>query len=118
MPLYHGEPNNSIKFEKPGVVTLGCNIHDKMLGYIYIVETPYFSKTDALGRTIINSLPYGEYEVDIWHPKIVRQDNKNNKEIIDISNSPYKIQKKILIHSESMNTRILTPLEKKFKAIK
>ena len=46
LKLYSGTPSKPLVFDKPGVVVLGCNIHDWMVGYIYVVDTPYFAKTD------------------------------------------------------------------------
>ena len=45
LPLYAGVPAQPVVFDKPGVVVLGCNIHDWMVGYIYVSESPYFAKT-------------------------------------------------------------------------
>ena len=44
--LYKGNVYPPLQFDKPGVVVLGCNIHDGMLGYIVVVDTPYFALTD------------------------------------------------------------------------
>ncbi len=57
-------------FDKPGVVKLGCNIHDWMIGYIYVAETPYFAKTGADGRAVLTDLPAGRYRVRAWHPRM------------------------------------------------
>src|SRR5205085_4294607 len=46
LPLYKGTPANPIVFDTAGVVTVGCNIHDTMNGYIVVVDTPYFEKTE------------------------------------------------------------------------
>lgn len=75
LPLYAGTPAKPVVFDKPGVVTLGCNIHDWMIGYIYVSESPWFAKTDANGKATIRDLPPGQYDVRIWHPRMtVRQD--------------------------------------------
>ncbi len=66
--LYSGESPRGILFDKAGIVTLGCNIHDWMLGYIQIVDTPYFGKTGADGRVVVNDIVAGEFEVAVWHP--------------------------------------------------
>ncbi len=50
LPLYSGTPAQPVLFDKVGVVKLGCNIHDWMIGYIYVTETPYFGKSNAEGR--------------------------------------------------------------------
>lgn len=65
LKLYSGVPTNPLKFDQPGLVTLGCNIHDSMLGYIYIVDTPYFAKTDAEGQALV-SAGDGQYTIQVW----------------------------------------------------
>jgi len=66
--LYSGASPIEIVFDQPGVVTLGCNIHDWMIAYVLVVETPYFGKTDAQGRASLPNVPPGKYEVRVWHP--------------------------------------------------
>jgi plastocyanin len=68
LPLYAGSEAPPVLFEKPGVVVLGCNIHDWMVGYIYVSETPFFATTGAAGAAILEDLPAGEYLVRVWHP--------------------------------------------------
>jgi plastocyanin len=70
LPLYSGTSAQPVIFDKPGVVVLGCNIHDWMVGYIYVSETPYFAKTGTTGAASINELPPGEYLVRVWHPSL------------------------------------------------
>ena len=65
--LYAGTTAAPILFDKPGEVVLGCNIHDNMLGYIYVVDTPWFAKTRADGTARIDELPAGDYELQLWH---------------------------------------------------
>jgi plastocyanin len=67
--LYTGKSPGEIQFDKPGVVTLGCNIHDWMIAYIAVVPTPYFARTDAQGSARLRDLPAGSYEVRAWHPQ-------------------------------------------------
>src|SRR5579862_2153579 len=47
LPLYRGKPYPPVRFEQPGVVTLGCNIHDQMLAYLLVTDAPYFGRTDG-----------------------------------------------------------------------
>jgi plastocyanin len=68
LPLYAGSEAAPVLFDKPGVVVLGCNIHDWMVGYIYVSETPFFATTDAAGIAVLADLPAGEYLVRVWHP--------------------------------------------------
>ena len=65
--LYVGTPADHVVFDKPGEVVLGCNIHDDMLGYVYVVDTPWHAKSDDRGRARLEGLPAGEYEVRAWH---------------------------------------------------
>jgi plastocyanin len=66
--LYSGKSPEYV-FDKPGVVTLGCNIHDWMIGYIVVVPTPHFAKADASGAVRLRDLPAGAYDVHAWHPQ-------------------------------------------------
>ena len=70
LPLYAGTPAKPVVFDKPGIVVLGCNIHDWMIGYIYVSESPYFAKTDADGKAVLADLPAGGYRVRAWHPRL------------------------------------------------
>jgi plastocyanin len=65
--LYAGTPAAPVMFDKPGTATLGCNIHDRMLGYIHVVDTPHFGITDAKGSVTID-LPPGEHKLRVWSP--------------------------------------------------
>lgn len=67
--LYSGKSPSQIHFDTPGVVTLGCNIHDWMIGYVLVVPTPYFGKADAGGAVRLRELPAGNYELRAWHPQ-------------------------------------------------
>jgi plastocyanin len=67
LPLYAGMPSQPVLFDKAGVVVLGCNIHDWMIGYIYVSESPYFAKTGADGKALIADLPPRRYTVRVWH---------------------------------------------------
>ena len=66
LPLYAGTPATPVVFDKAGVVTIGCNIHDQMSAYLVVVDTPYFALT-AGGRAELGGLPEGAYDVRVWH---------------------------------------------------
>lgn len=65
--LYSGQAATPQVFDKAGTVVLGCNIHDKMLAYVKIVDTPYFAKTDGAGAARIDLPAAGKYTVKAWH---------------------------------------------------
>jgi plastocyanin len=70
LPLYKGQVHPPIIFDRPGLVVLGCNIHDAMVGYIYVTDAPYFGTTEAGGSLHLKGLPVGDYRVTIWSPFI------------------------------------------------
>jgi plastocyanin len=67
--LYTGKSPQQIHFDTPGVVTLGCNIHDWMIGYVLVVPTPHFGKADANGAVRLRDMSGGSYEFRAWHPQ-------------------------------------------------
>ena len=68
--LYADVPEAPIEFAEPGIVVLGCNIHDDMIGYIYVTPPEFVSAvTDSLGESVIESS--GDItEVRIWHERL------------------------------------------------
>jgi hypothetical protein len=68
LPLYRGKPYPPVEFERAGVVTLGCNIHDQMRAYVFVVDAQYFGRTDSNGTFKSPDVQPGVYTVQIWHP--------------------------------------------------
>lgn len=64
--LYAGTPAAPLVFDKAGTAVLGCNIHDRMTGFIHVVNTPFFAKTSASGVAQLD-VPAGEHTVQVWH---------------------------------------------------
>ena len=60
------EKPGSVVFEKPGVVTVHCEIHDRMRGTVLVLDSPYFQKTDSAGHYRIEHLPAGHFTVKAW----------------------------------------------------
>ena len=65
--LYSGVAAAPQVFDKAGLVVLGCNIHDRMVSYVKVVDSPYFAKTDAAGVARIEVPAAGKYTVSAWH---------------------------------------------------
>jgi len=59
-----------LRFDQPGLVTLGCNIHDWMLGFILVLDSPWFTQTDANGRARLEFEPTDGQQLQLWHPRL------------------------------------------------
>jgi plastocyanin len=68
--LYSGRDAPPMLFDRTGLVVLGCNIHDKMVAWIFVVDTPWFGKSGADGVSQLKDLPPGKYRVTAAAPAI------------------------------------------------
>jgi plastocyanin len=73
LKLYSGVPTSPVKFDKAGTVVLGCNIHDYMVAFIHVVNTPYFAKTNKQGKAVLRDLPNGNYTLKAWHYALAKE---------------------------------------------
>jgi plastocyanin len=60
------ERPGTVVFDKPGVVTVHCEIHDRMRGTVLVLDSPYFQKTDSAGHYRLDHLPAGHFTVKAW----------------------------------------------------
>ena len=72
LPLYRGKPYPPVVFDHLGVVILGCNIHDWMIGYIDVTDAPFYGTTDSRGAWAAE-VPAGHYQITVWHPRMREQ---------------------------------------------
>ena len=71
LKLYSGTPSFPVLFDKSGVVALGCNIHDQMVGWVLVVDTPYYARTPAAtGKVQLDNVPPGTYTLRTWHARL------------------------------------------------
>ena len=70
IPLHGGDDTESVVLDKPGIIPVGCNIHDWMISHIVVVDTPWFGQTDPSGTAILSGLPAGRYKLEAWHPRL------------------------------------------------
>jgi hypothetical protein len=68
LKLFGRDETRVVHFDKTGVVDLGCNIHDSMIAYIVVVDTPYAAQTNAAGEAVVRGAPAGTRSVRVWHP--------------------------------------------------
>jgi hypothetical protein len=82
LPLYAGVPAEPVVFDKAGVVVVGSNIHDWMVGYVYVSESPYFAKTGKDGKALLTELSPRAYTLRVWHPQLDAAEDATRK-IVD-----------------------------------
>ncbi|BED90295.1 hypothetical protein PspMM1_27630 [Pseudoalteromonas sp. MM1] len=84
LKLYSGQPKEPVTFDQQGVVVLGCNIHDSMVGYIYVANSEHVYKTNNTGMLTldITSLPT---TLSVWHA--LQTAPLENKKMITINNN-------------------------------
>lgn len=69
LKLYAGTPANPVVFDRSGVAVLGCNIHDHMVAWVVVVDTPYFATAPASGQVQLD-VPPGKYNLRTWHARL------------------------------------------------
>ncbi len=65
--LYAGTPAKPQLFDRVGIAVLGCNIHDHMIAWVVVVDTPHFAISDATGTLRLDNVPPGSYRLRSWH---------------------------------------------------
>ena len=70
LKLYGQDETRHLAFKTPGIVAVGCNIHDEMIGYIRVVDTPNVAITDAEGVARLTGLKAAKGNVTVWHPDL------------------------------------------------
>ncbi|WP_138439771.1 MULTISPECIES: methylamine utilization protein [Marinobacter] len=68
--LYAGKPQVPVLFDQPGIVELGCNIHDHMQAFIVISQTAAIGQTDVTGRVTLPVTAAEPVTLKIWHPRL------------------------------------------------
>lgn len=66
--LYIGSAVPPVVFDRPGIAVLGCNIHDNMVAWVVVAETPYVARSGEGGQAVIENVPSGAYRLRVWHP--------------------------------------------------
>lgn len=78
-----GESAQTVVFDKVGDIVMVCHFHDFMRGFVYVVDTPYFLKTDKAGSASLNNLPAGKYQVMAWVPNMLGAPFSQNVQVND-----------------------------------
>lgn len=70
--IYLPGDTREVKLDVPGTVTLLCNIHEEMSGYVLVLQNPYYARVDGAGNFAIPGAPDGDYTLALWSAGQVR----------------------------------------------
>lgn len=68
LKLFAKDQSRTVHFDKPGVVALGCNIHDQMSAFIVVADSVWTARTNAKGMVTFGDAPNSSGSVTVWHP--------------------------------------------------
>lgn len=115
LKLYAGVPSDPVIFDRPGEVVLGCNIHDRMLGYIYVVDSARFTQTGTNGRARLENISPGVERVSVWHPRQIGT-NPQSRSLVATNADPADVQIMTLeLRPPETRKKKLSPLAEKFR---
>lgn len=80
-----------MRFDQPGLVTLGCNIHDWMLGFILVLDSPWFAQTDSQGKTRLHFDAAAGQTLHLWHPRIAAPQEAMNRSVASDSTLTWQL---------------------------
>jgi plastocyanin len=89
--LYEAGTKRSVRFDRPGVSFLFCNIHAEMSAVVVSVDTPYFGLSDRNGNVVVPSVPDGRYQMTVWYERSSPEHLKELARVVTISDSSRKI---------------------------
>jgi plastocyanin len=67
--LYEAGAAHAVKFDRPGLCYIFCNVHPEMSGVVVVLDTPYYAVTNRQGEFTIAQGPAGRYTLSIWHER-------------------------------------------------
>jgi plastocyanin len=65
--------SKAVRFDRPGIVRVFCEIHSHMSAFVLVFSHPFYSTTDTDGRYRIDNIPTGSYTVAAWHEGAARE---------------------------------------------
>lgn len=99
LKLYADKPENPIVFENPGIVVVGCNIHDSMIGYIYVAQHPTVATSSEQGSVSLSAVKQVS-RISVWHAYTT--DGAENRQYFEIdqlkqnANGEYVVQLELM----------------------
>jgi len=120
--LYSGEPSKPILFDNPGVVVLDCNIHDSMLGYIYVAPDSSYAISNQQGRVqlMLDAEPAAEMLFQIWHPELNRHNQPESHSFSEIKRNNFTVSLNLTAKAarNKSSNQTESPLEKRFRELR
>ena len=68
LKLFAKDQSRTVHFDRPGVVALGCNIHDQMSAFIVVTDSQWTARTNGQGVAAFNDAPGSSGRLVLWHP--------------------------------------------------
>jgi plastocyanin len=68
LKLFAKDQSRTVHFDRPGVVALGCNIHDQMSAFIVVTDSAWTARTNTQGVAAFGDAPNSPGRVTVWHP--------------------------------------------------
>jgi len=99
--LYESGTTRSVRFDRPGVSFLFCNIHAEMSAVVVSVATPYFALSDRGGNAVIGNVPSGRYQLNVWYERGSTEQLKELTRVVTISDSSRSVGPIQIIQSPS-----------------
>ena len=90
--LYEGGSSNSVRFDRPGVSFLSCNIHPEISAVVVVVDTSYFALSDHAGRVVVANVPDGSYLMHVWYERSSAEELKALERVVTISDSTRSLE--------------------------
>ncbi len=89
--LYEAGTSRSVRFDRPGVSFLFCNIHAEMSAVVIVVDTPYFAMSDRTGHLTIPNVPDGRYQLHVWYERSLPENLKGLSRVVMISENTHTL---------------------------
>lgn len=83
LKLFGKDEPQSIDIDKTGIISIGCNIHDGMVAYIFVPLAPFAAQTDESGTISLKGIPEGQGVLSVWHP-LMKAKKKRKQQTVSI----------------------------------
>jgi plastocyanin len=85
--LYESGTSRSVRFDRPGVSFLFCNIHAEMSAVVIALDTNYFAVSNHSGHVVVPDVPQGSYQLSVWYELATPEELKALTRVVSVLNS-------------------------------